>query len=259
MSGIIRNYKFLFLLIPLILGSCISNKKLIYIQDSKISKTVPLVIDNQKFQYKIQPKDILNIKILSLDPKTSEFFNVEKSTGGMISPGALYVNGYSVSDSGYVNLPVLGTVKVIDLTLLEARDSIQKIVNEQLQDATVLLKLVNFRITVLGEVRSPGIHYVFNEQVNIFEALGLGSDISEMGNRKKIKLIRQTDQQTSVVYLDITDPEIIKSPYYFLRPNDIIYVENMKLKPLRYNISQLSLAFAAISTSLLLINFFKKK
>jgi polysaccharide biosynthesis/export protein len=238
--------------------SCTSQRKIIYIQD-KIKDSLH-VVTQEKFIYRIQARDMLSIQVISHDSRISEFYNIRQpnSNQQMNLASNAYMNGYVVSDSGHVIIPVIGKVLLKNLTLAEARDYVEKIVRDQVKDATVILKLLNYRVTVLGEVRNPGLHYIYNEQFTLFEALGLAGDITDFGNRRNIKLLRQDQMGLQVVYIDLTDKHILNSPYFFLKPGDVLYVAPMKMKIDRNNLSQLTLVFASMSALLLLINFFKK-
>lgn len=234
--------------------SCISNKKLIYIQDN--SGKDSLNFSHQKFQYKIQPSDVLSIRVQSLDPLTSSFFNLESSGGfNQVTPSSLYLNSYFVDDSGYVALPVLGKIFLKNKTIEEAQSTIQYLINIHLSNSTVHLKLVSFKISVLGEVSRPGYYYIYNNQANIFEALGMAGDITNFGNRNKIKLIRQTNEGSIVYSLDLTNINLLSDTKYFLMPNDIIYVEPLNAKVIRNNLAPLSYVFGGVSALILIINF----
>lgn len=148
----------------------------------------------------------------------------------------MYINGYIVNDSGMVNIPVIGKVKVVGYTLTEIQTILEKIVREQVSDATIVVKLISYRVTILGEVRSPGMHYMFNERFTLLEALGMAGDLSEYGNRKNIKLMRPKEGGMEIVHLDLTDEDLLKSSYFYLKPNDVVYVAPMKAKIDRNNL-----------------------
>jgi polysaccharide export outer membrane protein len=175
-----------------------------------------------------------------------------------LNPAGFYLNGYSINEEGNITLPEVGPVKVVDLTLNEAQTLIANEISEYLSTATVIVKLTSFKITVLGEVNSPGYYYVYNDQANLLEGLGLASDLTEFGNRENITLIRQTDDGSEVVLINLKDPDILSSKYYFLQPNDVIYVQPLKAKNTRSNLSTftiLSVLFGAISSTILLLRY----
>ena len=246
-----RPILFLFLLY---LSSCYSLKKVTYLQSDENVLAIP----NNPIQYIVQPNDILNIRVQSLDPEQSTFFNI--SQGGnngnfQANPAMMFLSGYSVNPDGVINLPIVGDIKVNGLTVEEIRVAIQDEINKYLLDAIVLVKLTSFKISVLGDVARPGTNYVYNTQATIFEALSAAGDANLSGDRSQVQLVRQIDGKSYVIRLDLTDPNIIESPYYFLLPNDVIYVPTSKENIFRNNLALLTITFAAISASLAILAF----
>lgn len=244
-------------LIPLVLSSCISNKESQYFQNGKFSTTEPILLENQNAQYKLQAFDVLSIKVKSQKAETTEYLNMDPS--GMFnnpSPLSVYVNGYSIDEEGYITMPSIGKFKVSGLTTTETRNLIQESVDKTFTNATAFVFLVSFKISIIGEVRNPGYYFVNNNQGNILEALALSGDVNEFANRKEIHLIRQTDKGSEVVLVDMTDPAVMSSPFFYLRPNDAIYVPPLELKNQRSNLANLqifSVALTALSTAVTLI------
>jgi polysaccharide export outer membrane protein len=152
-------------------------------------------------------------------------------------------------------LPTVGKVKIKGLTLNQAKIEIEKGVQQYINNVSVQVKLISFKISVLGEVKSPGYYYVYNNQATIFEGLGLAGDIGDFGNRRKIKIVRQTPTGSEVAMLDITDPNILKSKYYYLLPNDVLYVEPLKAKFARSNLQPLGVFFGGITAIAVILRF----
>jgi len=164
-----------------------------------------------------------------------------------------------VNDSGYIDFPLIGKVFVKDLKVDQAKNMMQSLVNEYLKNVTVTLKMVNFNITVLGEVRKPGNYKIYQDKINVFEVVSLAGDLTEFANRQKVALIRQTKEGSRVIYLNLNSIDILHSEYYFLEPNDILYLSPLGIK--RWGEAETfpwSLVFSAISTTLLLYYYFKK-
>ncbi|MBA4056107.1 MAG: polysaccharide transporter, partial [Marivirga sp.] len=183
---------------------------MVYFQDKGFSEFQATLMENKKSVYRIQPNDILSIKVKSsTDAQVSDIFNITATSqvSQFSSPGSLYLEGYSVDQYGKVTLPILGPLTVKDLTMEEVQNLIQTNANKYLKNAIVIVKLISFKITVLGEVNNPGYHYVYNNQATILEALGLAGDLTQYGNRKNIKLIRQVPNGSEVVLLDLRDPD----------------------------------------------------
>ncbi len=215
-----------------------------------------LVFPTNPITYLVQPNDILNIKVQSRDAEQASFFNISTENRNIqANPASLFLSGYSVNQDGLVNLPIVGEIKVSGLTIEQVREFIQSEINKYLLDAIVLVKLTSFKISVLGDVKDPGTNYVYNNQATIFEALSAAGDANLSGNRTNIRLIRQIDGESHIIKLDLTDPKIIESPYYFLMPNDVIYVEFSKENIIRNNLVLITVLLTAISTSLLILNF----
>src|SRR5690606_27826753 len=129
-----------------------------------------------------------------------------------------------------------------------------------LNKATIIVKLISFKITVVGEVQKPGHYFIYNEQATVLEGLGMAGDLTDFGNRENITLIRKTANGSGTVLIDLKDPALLASEFYYLHPNDIIYVQPMKAKSTRSNVSTLgilSVLFGAISSVVLLAEYLK--
>src|SRR5690606_30412809 len=133
-----------------------------------------------------------------------------------LNDAALYVNGFSVDKAGNVQLPTVGKVKMLGLTVGEAQELVQRKINDYFANATVILKLVSFRVSVLGQVQNPGTYFVYNNQITLLEALSQAGGPSEMGDKRHITLMRQSDQGTQALYLDLGNTDVLSSEYYYL-------------------------------------------
>ena len=213
--------------------------------------------------YRIRPNDQLFINVISDDPINAAFLNLTNTQSGSMgsSANSLELVTYLVDEEGDIEYPYLGQIAVKGLTVLEISDKIQKLVDNYLESASVFVKLVNRNITVLGEVSSPGQKLMVKNQLTIFEALGTAGDITDYGNRKNIKLIRELPEGKHIVQLDLTDPQVMFSPFYYVLPHDIIYVEHSTkiygAKNMPYA-APLSITASVISIGLLILNLFKK-
>jgi polysaccharide export outer membrane protein len=213
-------------------------------------------------EYRIRPNDQLYIQVISDDPANAAFLNltgVQSSSNTASSQEGLELITYLVDNDGNINYPQLGEIHVGDLKTGEVRDIIQKEVDKYLETASVFVKLVNRNITVIGEVKSPGQKSMVKNQLTIFEALGTAGDITDWGNRKNIKVIRELPEGKHIAEIDLTAPNVITSPYYYILPNDIIYVEHRDKiygdKNVPYG-TRLSLGLSVISITLLILNIF---
>ncbi len=239
-------------------SSCIPNKKLLYINNDSLNYTVATLIPNENPPYLLKPGDILNVRVKTLDQQSSSYFNIQSDNLLNLNPAGLYINSYSLNKSGIIELPEIGEVHLEGYSVEEAQIIIKEKMQGYLNDATILVKLVSFKITVLGEVRNPGSYFVYNDQLNIFEGLGLAGDLTDFGNRANITLIRQNSAGSEAILINLTKADILSSDYYFLQPNDVLYVQLLKAKSLRGNVNTLNVLgvlFGAISSTILVLNY----
>lgn len=237
-------------------SSCISNRQLVYFPDPDFNTEQPTEIVNNRQQYRLQPRDVLSIRILTLDIQSSEYFNLQTSGQfSQFSDAGLFINGYSINPKGYITLPEAGPVLVLNKTIGEAQDLIQSSIQKYLPNATVFVKLVSFKVTFLGEVGRPGQFFFFNEQLTLLEGLGQAGDLTSEANRENVTLIRQTTAGSQAILLNLKDPNLLESKYYYLQPNDVIYARPLNARNLRRNLGLLGVVFAGISTTVLLLNF----
>jgi polysaccharide export outer membrane protein len=217
----------------LILSSCVSQKNVRLIQE-KVDKEMKTQFENPRSStYRIQTGDHLYIRVYSVDPKTSKFF--QSDFPYLMNSTYQYLNTYVVDEFGYISFSFIEKLFVKGLSIQEVQQSIQTQLNEYFKEATAYVKLVNFQVGVLGEVNTPGNYTIEQEQINIFQALGLAGGITDFGNYKGVKLIRQTPTGSEVYLLDLTSNRILESPYYFLLPNDVVYIEPRSTKSWVYS------------------------
>ncbi|MDO7852505.1 polysaccharide biosynthesis/export family protein [Hymenobacter convexus] len=242
-----------------LLSSCVAQRQLPYLQSPGYSTATATAVANARPSYRIQPNDVLSIRVQSPQPEFNELFNVTDARTAMFGsdPGTMFLSGYSVGEDGQITLPTVGALKVVGLDVPAVQALVQQRVGSFVRGANVVVKLLSFKLTVLGEVRSPGRYFVYNGQASVLEGLGLAGDLTEYGNRQNVKLIRQTPTGAQVVLLDLTDPALLASPYYYLLPNDALYVEPLKARAARANAGNLGLAFAGVSAIVLLLSFLK--
>jgi len=192
---------------------------------------VPVDIDNLP-QLAIQPDDLLSIRIKSLDPVAAEPFNVDPpgmanlQAGGGMRP----LIGYLVARDGTIDFPMLGSLTVAGLSTDEVRLLLLEKLAPFLKDPVVMVRFLNFRITVLGEVGGPGTYFVANERVTILDMIGQAGDITPYGNRSNVLVIREHNGQRTFGRVNLQDRDIFKSPYFYLQQNDVVYVEPLEIR-----------------------------
>ena len=240
------------ILLPALISGCASRKKILMLQG--ISEKTASFNNPGKSSYKLHKGDNLYIKVYSVDEKTSKFF--QSDFPNLMNPTYLFLNSYTIDESGYIHVSFINKLLVEGLTIEESKNLIQKALNEYFKECTVTVKLVNFQVSVLGEVNNPGSYTIEKEQVNLFQALGLAGGPKEFSNLMKVTLVRQTDTGSQVQVLDLTNQKILESEYYYLMPNDIVYIEPVKAKT---NIgSSPYLLISTLSLVLLAWNIFMK-
>ncbi|WP_316809993.1 polysaccharide biosynthesis/export family protein [Pedobacter heparinus] len=220
------------LLFQLLLGSCVNSRKTVYFNDQQ---DATLKSNNIPIRNVVRPNDILSIAVTSLNPTATEVFNKPNNayvSSSSVNGANLQSPGYLVNDDGNIQFPVLGEIKVSGLTTNELRI---KITNELqtkklLIDPIVIIRQLNFKVSVLGEVSRPTVVNVPSEKISLLEALGLAGDITIYGKKDNVMIIREEDGVKKIKRIDLNSSEIFNSEYYYLKSNDIVYVEANKAK-----------------------------
>ncbi|MCF6130418.1 polysaccharide biosynthesis/export family protein [Flavobacterium sp. AS60] len=225
---------YLLLLLSVLVTSCIPKKDLIYLQDKKGVANEVVTPSNQN-PYRLQSNDILSITIKAIDSKLVGIFNnTDGQIGGVVNEQSNYFTGYSVDDHGNIRLPILGEINVLGFTVEEVRIKIEKILLEKYfkEEAGiyVLVKLAGFRYTINGEVGNTGTKTLYQDKVNIMEAIANSGDITVTGDRKDVKVIRRFPHGNETFSIDLTDANAVNSPCFYLQPNDYILVNPLKQK-----------------------------
>ena len=227
------------LLLILILGilstSCIPLKDTVYLQNKETALDSTQVLVEKQKPYRVQINDILSIRVKSLDQQNVQILNpIGDENLNASSAERAYFDGFTVDLHGNIRVPTLGEINVLGYTTEEIQNMLEKKLLEEQFKATanifVTVKLSGLRYTANGEVGSPGTQILFQERVNIFEAIANVGEITDVGNRKDVLIIRQYPQGQKIHHLDLTDVNVMKSPYYYIQPNDIIYVKPLKQK-----------------------------
>jgi polysaccharide biosynthesis/export protein len=245
---------------------CTSQQKLAYLSnlpetsgDGFFTMTIP--------EYLVQPRDVLYItaKALASDGLITDYLSQSRNLGGgnfMQGEVGPYLYGYEVNTAGDIILPVIGTIRVGGSQIDSARLSIQMAVDKVFKNTTVECKLLSFKFTVIGEVRTPGTYVNYNNYLNVLEAIGRAGGINDFGRRDKILIVRPVQGGTKTYTLNLQDKNILSSEAYFLLPNDVIIVEAEDKKIFNLNLPTygfiITTASSLITTTLLLINYFGK-
>ena len=204
-----------------LLTSCASKREIVYFQNAKDFETI---VNTETFTARFKINDILSITVSTLDLEAVKPFNLSREAGA----GLLREIDYLIDKDGYIDYPVLGRIKLVGLTIDEAKALLKEKLKEYLKEPIVNIRLINFRVSVLGEVRNPGTYSVSGERITILEALGLAGDLTIKGKRNNIMVIRDFNGTKTYTRIDLTTKESLNSPVYFLTQNDIVYVEPNK-------------------------------
>lgn len=237
-------------------AGCVSQKKIKYLQQEPKKDSVLIWQLKKAAEYRVQASDNLYISIKSLSEKANEIFNQQMGATEMTSDASIYLNSYTVSRDGNINFPVIGKVFVLDMTVEQIKEKLQELVSDYLKETIVIVKLVNFNLTLLGEVQKPGEYKIYQDKISIFEAIAMAGDFSDFANRKQVALIRQTEKGSEIHYLDLNSASILSSPYYYLKPNDVVYATPLKVKQWGFATFPYAVVFAGISTIILIITLF---
>ena len=203
--------------------SCVPSKEIAYFQEIDDAMMNDALIN---LETKIKVDDLLTINVAALDPEASIPFNLmESPIGGMGRPLS-----YLVDADGELNFPVLGKIKVAGLTTKELTDTLGEKLSKFIINPVVNIRLINFRVTVLGEVKAPGMYTIPNERISILEAIGMAGDLTIQGKRSSVLLIREQEGKRVKIPINLTSEHLLNSPYYYLAQNDVIYIEPNKAK-----------------------------
>jgi polysaccharide biosynthesis/export protein len=266
-----RRFEFAVLfLFALFFASCASTKRTKYFQDIPDSGALKTIVGAQYTSPTIQVDDILTILIQTVDPTATMSINAGNlSSPGSTSPagGATSApqssgsSGYLVNKDGNVEIPILGSIKVVGLTTEQAREAILKEAFKYFNAPTVVVRYANFKFSVTGEVQKPGVYVIPNEKVSVLDAIALAGDLTIYGKRDNVLLIRENLDGSKTPYrIDLRRSDIISAPYYYLRQNDLIYVEPAKSKAAATDATQsrlYTIAAAVITVIIVIITRIK--
>ena len=229
-----KSVLYILLAISIFFTSCIPTKDLIYLQNKNGASSDVPISEVMLKPYRLQVNDVLSITIKADDPKLVSIFNPTNKGETDNVGSSLYFSGYTVDDHGSIRIPVLGEITAIGFTVEELRLKIeQQLLDEYFKEEAnifVIVRLAGFKYTINGEVGSMGTKFLFQDHVNIMEAIANSGDITITGDRKAVTIIRQTPTGTEMHDIDLTDINVMQSPYYNLQPNDYIYVKPLKQK-----------------------------
>lgn len=251
----------------LLFSSCHTNKKLTQ-QAIYFQKTTDSLLKQSSVQYQslIQKGDILYIGVSTANEASARILNQQNFYAGSTTTLGASSNsgtsiGYLVDENGEISFPYIGKVKVGGLAKTELTDMITARIRQYVQDAIVSVRLLNYKVTVLGEVTRPGSYSIPSERVTVLDALGLAGDLTIFGRRDNVKIIRETNGKREMGVLNLATGNIFDSPYYYLQQNDVVYVEMNERKMAntdQANIRNISIGLGIISAIALIVTTIKQ-
>ena len=242
-----------------VIFSCRSSQELIFLKDAANNET----IKGLPTEYVLKHGDILYISIKSISPEVNLLFNPEanmEANTGMgyqkyTTPSGAYLYGFEIDADGNIKLPMLGKIKVSGVSLSQMESVVQKKTDEFLKDAIVKVKLLNFKITVTGEVRNPGTYYNYNNSITVIEALALANGNTDFASIKTVMVVRPFMNGNKTYLLDLSTKSIYLSEAFYLQPNDYVIVQPDKYKNFQLNSQAYSLVFSSMSILLAVLGF----
>jgi polysaccharide export outer membrane protein len=237
------NQKLIFLTL-LIFASCVPVKKEIYIRsDDHPRNPQQDVVTNtyqpEQYAYQLSTNDVISIKVASVTPSEFDILNTQtdRNLTGFSNRDPL-LSGFSVEEDGTIFLPVIGKVEVAGLTIAEAREKIQDVVGDYLESPTVDIKLLSFNFTILGEVRQEGMYTTYNPKFSLLDAIGRAGGLTNYGDGSEVKIVRQQGEVLQVAYVNVMEEDVLASPYYYLKPGDVVTIPPLNAKNWQVNISE---------------------
>jgi len=251
------------IIIGLFTTSCNRRIRYIYKENQQIDSVYSYPVKSEK--YKLKTDDVLHIKIITTEPDINALFQIDEQTNNTnqnLNGGNFYLSGFTVNDTGYVQIPILGTLKAAEKTVSEFRNDVTEKAHEYLKNAIVNVKFVNFKISFLGEVNNKGPIYIYQDNIDVLEAVSRAGGVTDYADMKNITVVRQKKDSRIVYKLDLTNRELLMSDKFYLYPDDIIIVEPINAKIAKINLKDyiffISAFSSAISTTVLILNIFAK-
>jgi polysaccharide export outer membrane protein len=258
------------ILVIILSSSCVSNKRIIYMQD--LGDSDPLIFSDQRIPYKfddylLQAFDIVEINVKTTSPELNELFSVITGDmmnnmgmmGGQGGGDIFFMNGYTIEEDGTVELPLIGDVKLVGLTTREAKETIEKEVGKYVNEDEyfVRVRLGGIRFSALGEFNAPGKHTVLQNRVTIFEAIATAGDMNIVAKRNEVNIVRQYPDGSQIHKVNLNDKNLLASDFYFIRPNDLLYAEPLRVREVGSGmtlIQTLTLITTTITAAALIFN-----
>lgn len=247
------------LLMAVLFASCVPQKKMLYLKEAQMAAENQSInyVNERSVNYRLQPGDNLYIRFINtIDERSTVLLNGDATR--LTNDASIYLNSYTLDEDGFVEMPLVGKIELQNLTVDEAKERLQTELDKYINQTTIIVKLSNFNLTILGEVTHPGMYKVYQSQINLFEAISMAGNMTNFAKNDEVKIIRQTDNGSEILTVDMGSADILASPYYYLKPNDIIYVEPLKIKQWGFTTFPYSTVLSVVSLAVTLYLAFKK-
>jgi len=247
------------LVIGFLMASCINNKRIVYVQDYTAKKPHKFLADtvftNEPDDYKLRTGDVLYIRsdhpVLAKSFGQIDQFYMDDTR---IVQNLPILAGFTVDEEGRIDLPLVGMIEVGGMTMLEAETQIKEGASQVFSDPSIKVFLLNYFVTVLGEVNRPGRYPIYNHRLNIFEAMGLAGDATDFASRETVKVIRSREGKNHLYSVDLTDQSILASDKFYLKPNDVLLVKPQKRK--KYSTRDVQNVFNAVTAAVSVVTLY---
>ena len=236
-------------LVLLIFCACTSQKKLIYFQGA-----IPQLSNDSVYTVRIYQGDILSINIFTINTEAYPYLSQNDENPGSDNRSS-YERGYVVNQSGEVKLPLAGIINLKGLTISEATALIEQKFREFIDEPIVTVKKLNFKITILGEVNRPGVYPVLDEKITLTDILGRAGDLTQFGDREKLRIIREENGVRKDFFVNLTDAKSLSPSSYYLHPDDIIYVQPLPRRAFQNSSPTVTLFTSLITSTIVVLTF----
>lgn len=231
----LSNFLLILLIISSVFSSCsTSREKIVYFVDSEGKEFISTTKNNSNFTPKFKIDDLISIEVFATDEEAAAPFNTNIINTNMVrtgyNNGIPAMRGHLVDSEGYINFPILGKIEVAGKTRQELTKVITELLQDYLKNPIVKIDIINFKVTVLGDVRSPGSYYIPNERITLLEAIGISGDLNPTAKRNNILVVRDIDGIKKNYRIDLTKGDLFDSEIYYLQQNDVVYIEPNRAK-----------------------------
>lgn len=247
-------------LLAVVFASCVPQKKMLYLKEAEMvaENLSKEYVNDRSVNYKLQPGDNLYIHVINtIDERSAASLNGDVR-GYLSSDANIYLQTTTIDEAGFVEMPLVGKIEVKNLTVDEAKERLQMAINTYINGSMLVVKLASFNVTLLGEVTRPGMYKVYQSQINLFEAVSMAGNMTNFAKKSKVKIVRQTDDGSQIITVDMGKADILSSPYYYLKPNDIVYVEPLKIKQWGFTTFPYSTVLSIVTLGATLYSIFRK-